>query len=47
LISFLVNRPIKWDPVKEEIVGDAEASKANSPKAKSSCTLRGSVSRWA
>ncbi len=27
LISFLVNRPIKWDPVKEEIVGDAEASK--------------------
>jgi predicted dehydrogenase len=27
LISFLVSRPIKWDPVKEEIVGDAEASK--------------------
>jgi hypothetical protein len=27
LISFLVNRPIKWDPVKEEIIGDAEASK--------------------
>jgi predicted dehydrogenase len=27
LISFIVNRPIKWDPVKEEIVGDAEASK--------------------
>ena len=27
LISFLVNRPIKWDPVKEEIIGDADASK--------------------
>jgi predicted dehydrogenase len=27
LISFLVNRPIKWDPVKEEIIGDTEASK--------------------
>ena len=27
LIAFLVNRPIKWDPVKEEIVGDPEAAK--------------------
>lgn len=27
LISFLVNRPIKWDPVNEEIIGDPEASK--------------------
>ncbi len=27
LISFLVNRPIKWDPVKEAIIGDAVASK--------------------
>jgi predicted dehydrogenase len=27
LISFLVNRPIKWDPVNEVIIGDAEASK--------------------
>ena len=27
LISFLVNRPVKWDPVKEEIIGDAEAAK--------------------
>lgn len=27
LIAFLLNRPVKWDPVKEEIVGDAEASK--------------------
>ena len=27
LIAFLVNRPVKWDPVKEEIVGDPEASK--------------------
>jgi predicted dehydrogenase len=27
LISFLVNRPVKWDPVKEEIIGDSEASK--------------------
>ena len=27
LISFLVNRPLKWDPVKEEIIGDADASK--------------------
>ena len=27
LLSFLVKSPIKWDPVKEEIVGDAEASK--------------------
>lgn len=27
LISFLVNRPIKWDPVKEVILDDPEASK--------------------
>ena len=27
LIALMLNRPIKWDPVKEEIVGDAEASK--------------------
>lgn len=27
LISFLVNRPIKWDPEKEVILGDEEASK--------------------
>ncbi|OYW31110.1 MAG: dehydrogenase [Chthoniobacter sp. 12-60-6] len=27
LISFLTNRSIKWDPVKEEIIGDADASK--------------------
>lgn len=27
LIAFLVNRPVKWDPVKEVIVGDEEASK--------------------
>ena len=27
LISFLTNRSIKWDPAKEEIIGDADASK--------------------
>lgn len=27
LIAFLVNRPVKWDPLKEEIVGDAEADR--------------------
>lgn len=27
LISLLVNRPIKWDPDKEVLVGDAEAGK--------------------
>jgi predicted dehydrogenase len=27
LISMLVERKIKWDPVKERIIGDAEASK--------------------
>jgi hypothetical protein len=27
LIAFLVNRPIQWDPVKEVIIGDEEASK--------------------
>ena len=27
LISFLVNRSLKWDATKEEIIGDAEASK--------------------
>jgi hypothetical protein len=27
LIAMLVGRKIKWDPAKEEIVGDAEASK--------------------
>ena len=27
LISFLVNRSIKWDPAKEEILGDADAAK--------------------
>ena len=27
LISMLVGRKIKWDPVKEKILGDAEASK--------------------
>jgi len=27
LISMLVGRKIKWDPVKEEIIGDPEASK--------------------
>ncbi len=27
LIALMLNRPIKWDPVKEEIVGDVEASK--------------------
>ena len=27
LIAFLVNRTIKWDPVKEQIIGDEEASK--------------------
>jgi predicted dehydrogenase len=27
LISFLVNRPLKWDAAKEEIIGDPEASK--------------------
>jgi predicted dehydrogenase len=27
LIAFLVNRPVKWDPVREEILGDAEAAK--------------------
>lgn len=26
LIALMLNRPIKWDPVKEEILGDAEAS---------------------
>jgi predicted dehydrogenase len=26
-IAVWLNRPIKWDPVKEEIVGDAEASR--------------------
>jgi hypothetical protein len=27
LISFMVNRTLKWDSAKEEIIGDAEASK--------------------
>jgi hypothetical protein len=27
LISLMVNRPLKWDPEKEVIVGDEEASK--------------------
>lgn len=27
LIAMMVNRPLKWDPAKEEIIGDAEASK--------------------
>jgi predicted dehydrogenase len=26
-IAYWLNRPIKWDPVKEEIIGDAEASR--------------------
>ena len=26
-IAFWINRPLKWDPVKEEIVGDPEASR--------------------
>jgi hypothetical protein len=26
-IAYGLNRPLKWDPVKEEIVGDAEASR--------------------
>ena len=25
--AAIVKRPITWDPVKEEIIGDAEASK--------------------
>ena len=27
LIALMLNRPIKWDAAKEEIIGDAEASK--------------------
>jgi hypothetical protein len=27
LIALITNRTIKWDPVKEEIIGDAEATK--------------------
>ena len=27
LIAMTLNRSIKWDPAKEEILGDAEASK--------------------
>jgi hypothetical protein len=27
LIAMMLNRPIKWDPEKEVIIGDAEASK--------------------
>jgi hypothetical protein len=27
LIAMMVNRSLKWDPVKQEIIGDAEASK--------------------
>jgi hypothetical protein len=26
-IAYWLNRPLKWDPVKEEIVGDAEAAR--------------------
>jgi predicted dehydrogenase len=26
-IAFWINRPLKWDPVKEEIIGDPEASR--------------------
>jgi hypothetical protein len=26
-IAYWLNRPLKWDPVKEEIIGDAEASR--------------------
>ena len=26
-IAYWLNRPLKWDPVKEEIVGDAEANR--------------------
>jgi hypothetical protein len=26
-IAFWLNRPIKWDPVKREIIGDEEASR--------------------
>jgi Oxidoreductase family, C-terminal alpha/beta domain len=26
LVSMLIGRPIKWDPAKEVIVGDAQAS---------------------
>jgi hypothetical protein len=26
-IAVWLNRPLKWDPVKEEIIGDAEASR--------------------
>jgi hypothetical protein len=26
-IAFWLNRPLKWDPAKEEIIGDAEASR--------------------
>jgi hypothetical protein len=27
LIAMMVNRSLKWDPAKQEIIGDAEASK--------------------
>jgi predicted dehydrogenase len=27
LISILVNRPVKWDPAKEQIVGDSDAAR--------------------
>ena len=26
-IAYWLNRPLKWDPVKEEIIGDPEASR--------------------
>jgi hypothetical protein len=26
-IAYWLNRPLKWDPVKEEIIGDDEASR--------------------
>jgi hypothetical protein len=26
-IAVWINRPIKWDPIKEEIIGDPEASR--------------------
>ena len=41
LISFLVNRPIKWDPVNEVILDDPEASKLLGREYRGSWKLEG------
>jgi hypothetical protein len=38
-IAMLVGRPLHWDPLKEEIVDDAEASKLLCPTFREPWTL--------